>query len=97
MNSKTALCQCLLRGEVVNVRNIHSKTGYTNASREIIRQVERTEYNGFGVQAKRTRRDAKNRYGVHCFWIDYTLPQNSMNKEGIKKMKEYIKAQTKSK
>jgi YD repeat-containing protein len=91
MNSKTALCQCLLRGEIINVRNIHSKTGYTNASREIIRQVERLDYNGFGILTKRTRRDAKNRYGVHCFWIDYSLPQNPANKEGIKKMKEYIK------
>jgi hypothetical protein len=73
------------------------KTGYTNASREIIRQVERLEHNGFGVVANRNRRNAKNRYGVHCSWIDYTLPQNKINKEGIKKMKEYIKKQTKSK
>lgn len=90
MNAKTALIKALLDGKTVNIRNVHSLTSYTNASREIGRSVERA----FGVRVDRTHREGKNRYKVHCIWTDYKLPQNGKNKEGIKKMKEYVKSQT---
>jgi hypothetical protein len=96
MNSKTALCRCLLNGETINVRNIHAKTGYTNASREIIRQVESSKHFGFGVATKRDNKSGRNRYGVACRWIDYTLPKNKINAEGIKKMRQYIREQSKN-
>lgn len=91
MNSKTALCQALINGEVINIRNIHNRTGYTNSGREISRQVERP----FGVVVSRVHRAGKNRFKVHCTWTDYFLAQSRLNKEGIKKMKKYIKEQTK--
>ena len=94
MNSKTALCQALINGEVINIRNIHQKTGFTNASREVGRNVERVEDGGFGVIVSRTNRNGKNRYGVHCKWTDYRLNQTPYNRDGIKAMKKYIKEQT---
>lgn len=97
MNSKAALCKVLLEGQVVNIRNIHRLTGFTNASREVGRAIERKIDGGFGVKCNRDPRSGKNRFGVHCDWMDYTLSHNSINKEGIKAMKQYIREQRKIK
>lgn len=94
MNSKAALCKVLLSGMVINIRNIHELTGYTNASREIGRNIERLSDNGFGVTVSRVKREDKNRFGVYCTWVDYRLNKTPMNKEGIEKMKAYVKANT---
>lgn len=90
MNSKTALCQALINGEVINIRNIHNRTGYTNSGREISRQIEKP----FGVIVSRTRKEGKNRWKVYCTWTNYRLNQTPYNRDGIRAMKKYIKEQT---
>lgn len=91
MTSKAALCLVLLKGTVVNIRNIHQLTGYTNASREIGRSIERLDDDGFGVVVSRTKMDGVNRYGVYCTWTDYRLNRTEYNAEGIKRMEEYVR------
>lgn len=97
MTSKAALCKVLLEGGVINIRNIHRLTGYTNAGREVGRSIERKKDGGFGVKVSRDPRSGKNRFGVHCDWMDYRLNKTEYNKEGIKAMKAYLRSQQKSK
>lgn len=97
MTSKAALCKVLLDGQVVNIRNIHQLTGFTNAGREIGRAIERKDDGGFGVLVSRTPMEGKNRFGVHCTWVSYRLNNTFYNKEGIKAMKKYVREQMKSK
>lgn len=93
MNSKAALCKALLDGVVVNIRNIHTLTGYTNAAREIGRNIEREKDGGFGVVVSRTKMEGKNRYGVYCFWTNYRLNKTAYNADGIAKMRKYVQEQ----
>ena len=95
MTSKAALAHTLLSGEVINARNIHKLTGYSNVSREIIRCIEREDKEGFGVIVSRTPMQGVNRYGVHCKWFDYRLSKSAHNLPGIKKMKEYVNKEIK--
>jgi hypothetical protein len=97
MTSKAALCKVLLDGQVVNIRNIHQLTGFTNAGREIGRAIERKDDGGFGVLVSRTPMEGKNRFGVHCTWTAYRLNNTPYNKDGIKAMKKYVREQMKSK
>lgn len=90
MTSKAALCLALLKGVVINIRNIHSLTGYTNAGREIGRSIERLEDDGFGVIVSRTKMEGENRYGVYCTWTNYRLNKTDYNADGIKRMQEYV-------
>jgi len=96
MNSKAALCKVLLQGQVVNIRNIHSLTGYTNAGREIGRSVERIKDGGFGVLVSKTPRSGKNRFKVPCSWTDYRLNKTTYNKKGIEAMRKYVIEQMKN-
>jgi single-stranded-DNA-specific exonuclease len=64
---------------------------------EIGRAIERKEDGGFGVKISRDPRSGKNRFGVHCDWMDYRLNKTTYNMEGIKAMKQYIREQRKSK
>ena len=93
MTSKAALCKVLLEGQVVNIRNIHQLTGFTNAGREIGRSIERKEDGGFGVIVSRTQMEGKNRFGVHCTWCDYRMNRTKFNQEGIKAMRSYLRSQ----
>lgn len=96
MTSKAALAHTLLRGEVINARNIHKLTGYSNVSREIIRCIEREDQEGFGVNVQRTPMQGVNRYGVHCKWFDYKLKRTEDNLPGIKRMRDYVNKELKN-
>ena len=89
MNAKAALCQALLEGLVINIRNIHKLTGLTNVGREIPRMIERP----FGVEVSRTHKEGENRYGSNCTWTDYYLRTSKHNQLGIEKMKAYVAEQ----
>lgn len=89
MTAKAALCLHLLKGEVLNVKNVFTMIGLTNASREISRMVEKP----FGVVVTRTRMDGKSRYGQSVSWINYRLNRTEYNKEGISKMVLYVESQ----
>ena len=86
MTAKAALCQALLDGEVLNVKNCFKTIGLTNCAREVSRMVEQP----FNVNISRTPRKGKSRYGNSVTWVDYRLNNTSYNKEGIAKMKEYV-------
>ena len=86
MNAKTSLCKAFLDGKIVNCANIFILTSFTNCSRECIRMVEKP----FGITLTRTERNGKSRYGSPTNWIDYSLAATPMNREGIKKMREYV-------
>lgn len=87
MTSKSALAQSLIEGKTVNIMTGFRLFGITNIPREISRSIERC----FDVEVKRIPRKAVSRYGQPCIWMDYKLIKNERNKEGIKRMKLYIK------
>ena len=83
---KAALVQALLEGKIINQRNVHVIAGVTNASREIIRQVEEP----FHIKISRDHRKGKTRYGTPCQWFDYFLVENKLNREQVKAMRQYV-------
>lgn len=90
MTAKAAIAQALLRGKILNVKNCFGLFGITNCARECSRMIERP----FGVRLTRTQKEGKSRYGQAVIWVDYSLPQTPENKEGIQKMKDYVKSQS---
>jgi len=90
MTAKAALCQALLDGRVLNVKNCLMTIGLTNCSREISRMIEKP----FGVIVSRTQRDGKSKYQQPVTWMDYRLNSTDYNKEGIEKMRKYVKEQS---
>jgi len=91
MTAKAALCYHLLKGEVLNVKNVFHTIGLTNCAREISRMVEQP----FDVKVSRVRMEGESRYGSKVNWVDYRLNRTERNKEGIKKMEEYIISKSK--
>lgn len=92
MTAKAALCLHLLKGEVLNIKNVFTMIGLTNCPREISRMIEKP----FGVQVSRTRREGVSRYGQSVTWYDYRLNRTDYNQEGIKRMMEYLESQSPS-
>lgn len=93
MTSKCALAIVLLQGDIVNIRNIHQLTGFTNAAREIGRCIERDSGKGnigFGVTVSRSKMEGKNRFGIYSTWNNYRLNKSAHNLPGIKKMAKYV-------
>lgn len=86
MNKKTALVKALLDGRVLNVKNCFDTIGYSNIAREIPRRIEEE----FGVEVSRVDRKGSDRYNNPSIWVDYRLNKTEYNKEGIKKMREYL-------
>jgi hypothetical protein len=91
MNAKAAICDALIKGKTINIKNGFSLFGVTNVPREVSRQVEKP----FGVTVTRIPREGKSRYGQTCVWYDYKLDVNEQNAEGIKKMLDYVLSQRK--
>jgi len=87
MNQKAALCKALLAGEVVSIMTGFKMMGITNVPREVGRSIERA----FDVEVSRTKKTGKTRYGGECNYYEYRLNRTEYNKEGIKKMYEYLK------
>jgi len=90
MTAKGALCLHLLKGEVLNIKNVFNLIGLTNCPREISRMIEKP----FGVEVSRTRMEGKSKYGQAVSWTNYRLNRTPYNEEGIKKMLEYVKSQS---
>lgn len=86
MNTKAALCQALLDGRVINIKNCFETIGYSNAPREISRMIEQ----GFNVEVSKTPMKGQSRYGQPITWFNYHLNKTEYNKEGIEKMKNYV-------
>lgn len=90
MTSKAALGYVLLTGKVVNISNIHSLTGYTNASREVGRCIEREKDFGFGLIVDRKKMEGRNRYGVYSTWVNYKMNWATNNLNHLKNLAKYI-------
>jgi hypothetical protein len=86
MTAKAALCYHLLKGEVLNVKNVFHTIGLTNCAREISRMIEQP----FGVNVSRVRMEGQSRYGSKVTWCDYRLNKTESNMAGIKKMEQYV-------
>lgn len=90
MTAKAALCLAFLEGRIINIKNCFESIGLTNAAREVTRMKEIP----FGVQISRHHMTGKSRYGQPISWVNYRLNKDAeYNKEGIQKMKDYIKSQ----
>ena len=89
MTAKAALCLCLIKGEVLNIKNGFELLGITNVPREIGRSVERA----FDVEVSRTPKEGFSRHGQPVVWVDYYLRKSERNQPGIKKMIEYCQSQ----
>jgi hypothetical protein len=87
MTAKAALCSHLLAGHTLNIKNCFTLIGLTNCPREISRMIEQP----FGVTVSRTRMEGESRYGQSVTWFDYHLNKTDYNKDGIEKMKQYVK------
>jgi hypothetical protein len=86
MNGKTALIKLFLSGEVVNIKNCFREVGFSNCSRECIRQIEKP----FNITLHREHRKGKSRWGVDVTWTDYSLKRTSENQNGIFEMSKYV-------
>lgn len=87
MTATAALAKHLLDGNVISVRDCFKYFGLTNASREVSRCIEQK----FDVIVSRTPRKFTSKYGRKGVYTEYRLNYTDYNKEGIKKMKEYVK------
>lgn len=92
MTARCALTKAFLDGLTINIKNCFTLIGLTNAPRECSRMIEQP----FGVRLERKRREGKSRYGQDVCWFDYKLLRTPENADGIKKMEEYVKAQSQS-
>lgn len=86
MNQRAAICKSLLKGEVLSIMNGFKWFGCTNIPREIGRSVERP----FGITVSRVSKDGNSRYGQPVHYTEYRLNNTENNKEGRKKMIEYV-------
>lgn len=86
-SQKAALCAALLSGETLSIMDGFRKFGITNIAREAGRCIEKP----FEVELKRERVESKTRYGTSCNYVRYSLPKTKKNREGIKKIREYLK------
>jgi len=87
MTAKAALVRILLNGEVTSIKTCFRDTGLSCCSREISRMIEKD----FNVIVSRTHKVGKSRFGTPISWTEYRLNKTDYNKEGIKKMREYLK------
>lgn len=91
MTARAALCQHLLSGRVLNIKNCFTLIGLTNAPREISRMIEKP----FNVVVSRLPRTGVSRYGQGVTWYDYRLNKDiADNAPGIQLMREYLLEQT---
>lgn len=86
MNATTALAIAFLEGRVLSIKSAFIEFGITNLPREASRSIEKK----FDVRLARTRKEGKTKYGVPCYWFEYRLNQVTHNKQGIKKMRQYV-------
>jgi hypothetical protein len=89
MTARAALAQALLNGHVLTVKNCFELIGLTNIAREIPRMIEHP----FNVRVSRVTKTGKSRYGQAVSYVEYRLNRAEHNKEGIEKMKAYVREQ----
>lgn len=86
MNATTALTIAFLQGRVLSIKSAFIEFGITNLPRQASRLIEKK----FDVRLARTRKDGKTKYGVPCYYFEYRLNKVPHNKQGIRKMRQYV-------
>jgi len=87
MTQISAIALSLLNGETLSIMDGYRKFACSNLPREISRGIEQK----FGVRVERTPTKFISRYGQSGSYHKYHLLNSDQNKDGIKKMKEYVK------
>lgn len=89
MTQVAAIAHSYLKGESNSIMTAFQKFNCTNLPRENGRSIERK----FGVKLQAVPVKFKSHYGHTGVYYRYTLLNTSQNKDGIKKMKEYVRNQ----
>jgi len=87
MTLTAALAKSLLSGEVLSIMDGFKRFGCTNIPRELSRSIEQK----FGVIISKTPTEFTSQFGHKGSYFRYHLNQTEYNKEGIEKMREYVK------
>lgn len=91
MTQTSAIAKALLQGKALSIMNGFHLFSCTNLPREISRSIEQK----FGVEVEREQVDFKSKYGHVGIYFKYRLNRTERNKEGIKKMEQYILSKSK--
>jgi len=81
-----AISHALLQGEVITIMDGFKRFAVTNLPREIGRQIR----DKFGVVVSSVRKDYVTPGGHSGYYFEYRLNKTPMNKEGVKKMWDYV-------
>lgn len=87
MTQIAAIANALLNGQTLSIMTGFKYFSCSNIPREMGRSIERK----FGVIVSRERVDFTSKYGQDGYYYKYSLTDTILNKEGIEKMKQYIK------
>lgn len=90
MTQVAAICSALLDGQVLSIMSGYKLFACTNLPREISRSVEKK----FEVVVSKERVEFVSKYGQSGFYFRYRLNTTDYNKEGIEKMRKYVKEQS---
>lgn len=90
MTQVSAICQCLLKGEVLSIMDGYKLFACTNLPREISRAIEKK----FDLEISKVPKEFTSRYGHKGRYFEYRLNSTEYNKEGIEKMKKYVEEQS---
>ena len=93
MTRTTALLTHLLAGKSVSIQTAYNLFGISNIAREVGRLIERP----FAIELTRKKIEGKSKYGNYCTWHEYTLTRNKINAKSIKKMIDFVQAESKKK
>lgn len=90
MTQICAIAIALLNGDTMTIADGFHKFHCTNLSRELSRSIEQK----FCVIISRDKKEFKSVYdGKPGYYYRYRLNKTDQNKEGIERMREYIKSQ----
>lgn len=83
MKSTIKILEVLLSGKFINCKTMLKDFGYSNASRELVRKIEKP----FEIILRRDKINAKNRYGESVSYFNYSLnPKDKKRVERLIKM-----------
>ena len=87
MTATAAIAKHLLEGNTMSILDGFKLFSVSNLPREVSRCIEQK----FDVIVSRTPRKFTSKYGRKGVYTEYRLNYTDYNKEGIKKMKQYVK------
>jgi hypothetical protein len=90
MTQIAAIAMSLLKGDVLTIMDGFKRFACTNLPRELSRSIEQK----FGVEISRVKKEFKAQFdGRPGYYYQYRLNNSDHNREGIDKMREYLRSQ----